>query len=140
MLHAVQNDFKAMVKTWPRICSSLSIIRTPRQYKRALTFLDFLVDTVGNKKSHSLAELRDLVSVLIEDYESKHVKEPIGDPISSLRLLMEEHKLTSRDLPELGSFRTVSQILHRKKKLNLAQIKALSKRFHVSPSIFIEDK
>ena len=51
----------------------------------------------------------------------------------TLRLLMEEHKLTQADLPEVGSQGVVSEILRGKRALNVRQIRALSKRFGVSP-------
>ena len=45
--------------------------------------------------------------------------------------------MTQKDLPEMGSPGVVSEILHRKRELNTRQIKELSKRFGVSPAVFI---
>ena len=53
---------------------------------------------------------------------------------------MEEHNLKQRDLKELGSQGVVSEILSGKRKLTLRQVKALSKRFNISPAVFIEDE
>ena len=53
-----------------------------------------------------------------------------------LQYLMEEHGLTQSDLPEVGSQGVVSEILRGKRELNVRQIRALSKRFNVSPSVF----
>jgi HTH-type transcriptional regulator/antitoxin HigA len=50
---------------------------------------------------------------------------------------MEEHNLKQSDLSEIGSQGVVSEILNGKRTLNVAQIKALSKRFKVSPAVFI---
>ena len=53
------------------------------------------------------------------------------------KFFMEEHGLTQKDFPEMGSPGVVSEILHRKRELNTRQIKELSKRFGVSPAVFI---
>ena len=54
-----------------------------------------------------------------------------------LQFLMEEHHLTQSDLPEVGSQGVVSEILGGKRELNVRQIRALSRRFGVSPSAFV---
>lgn len=54
-----------------------------------------------------------------------------------LRFLMEEHDLAQSDLSEVGSQGIVSEILNGKRELNVRQIRALAKRFHVSPAAFI---
>ena len=54
-----------------------------------------------------------------------------------LRFLMEEHGLTQADLLEVGSQGVVSEILRGKRELNVRQIRALAKRFHVSPAVFV---
>jgi HTH-type transcriptional regulator/antitoxin HigA len=54
-----------------------------------------------------------------------------------LRFLMEEHSLKQSDLPEIGSQSLVSEILSGKRELNVRQIRALAKRFGVSPAAFI---
>ncbi len=53
-----------------------------------------------------------------------------------LKFLMQEHNLTQSDLPEVGSQGVVSEILRGRRELNTRQIKALSKRFGVSPAAF----
>jgi HTH-type transcriptional regulator/antitoxin HigA len=54
-----------------------------------------------------------------------------------LRYLMEEHGLSQSDLPEVGSQGVVSEVIHGKRDLNMRQVRALAKRFHVSPAVFI---
>ncbi|MGA9294217.1 MAG: helix-turn-helix domain-containing protein, partial [Ignavibacteriaceae bacterium] len=75
---------------------------------------------------------------LIKDYEDRNIKEPKGDPIGVLKYLLEEHGLNQSDLKDIWSQGVVSEILNRKRQLNLRQVVALSKRFSVSPSVFIE--
>jgi HTH-type transcriptional regulator/antitoxin HigA len=48
-----------------------------------------------------------------------------------------EHDLKQSDLPEVGSQGVVSEILSGKRDLNVRQMRALAKRFGVSPAVFI---
>jgi hypothetical protein len=50
---------------------------------------------------------------------------------------MDANDLRQKDLvPIFGSESIVSEVLHKKRDLNKAHIKKLSKRFHVSPAVF----
>ena len=96
-----------------------------------------LLDEVGEDESHSLASLMETVGSLIESYESRTLPEIKGDPTHTLRWLLNEHGLKQADLAEIGSQGVVSEILSGKRQLNIRQIKLLSKRFNVSPNVFI---
>ena len=45
------------------------------EYDRLVTFLDSLIDEVGENESHPLASLMEVVGTLIERYEDKYVPE-----------------------------------------------------------------
>jgi len=130
-------NLAATIKVWPTVSKVVSTLRTEEQYNKAVKLLDALIDKVSKKPDDTVESLIDILGTLIEDYENKHIPEPIGDPISSLEHFMEEHNLRQSDLPEIGSQGVVSEILNRKRQLNVAQIKALSKRFNVSPAVFV---
>lgn len=55
----------------------------------------------------------------------------------ALHFLMEAHGLRQSDLPEIGSQGVVSEIINGKRELNVRQIRALAKRFAVSPAVFV---
>ena len=42
-------------------------------YQRLVTLLDGLIDVVGEDENHPLSSLMEVVGVLIEKYEDKHV-------------------------------------------------------------------
>jgi HTH-type transcriptional regulator/antitoxin HigA len=130
-------NLAATIKVWPTVSKVVSTLRTEEQYNKAVKLLDELIDKVSEKPNDTIESLIDMLGTLIEDYENKHIPEPVGDPISSLKHFMEEHHLRQCDLPEIGSQGVVSEILNGKRQLNLAQIKALSRRFKVSPAVFI---
>jgi HTH-type transcriptional regulator/antitoxin HigA len=130
-------NLAATIKVWPTVSKVVSTLRTEEQYNKAVKLLDVLIDQVSEKPNDTLESLIDTLGTLIEDYENKHIPEPVGDPISSLKHFMEEHNLRQSDLPEIGSQGVVSEILNGKRQLNVSQIRALSKRFKVSPAVFI---
>jgi HTH-type transcriptional regulator/antitoxin HigA len=57
--------------------------------------------------------------------------------MDTLNALMKEHGLKQSELSEIGSQGVISEILSGKRQLNVRQIKLLSKRFKVSPAVFI---
>jgi len=124
---------------WPVISGIFSVPRTEQEYKRAVAFLDELIDEVGEDEKHPLASLMETLGTLIETYEAKHFPEPIGDPINSLAVLMEEYGLSESDLPEVGNQNEVTELLNGKREFSLNQIRALGKRFNVPPEVFIKD-
>ncbi len=99
--------------------------------------LDALIDEVGDDQAHPFAPLMETLGTLIEAYESQAVPLPEQDTVSVLHYLIKEHGLKQKDLKELGSQGVVSEILNGKRQLNTRQIQALSKRFNVSPAVFI---
>ena len=48
---------------------------TKEEYERLVILLDSLIDEVGENESHRLASPMEVVGVLIEKYEDKHVPE-----------------------------------------------------------------
>ncbi len=79
----------------------------------------------------------DIVSDLIQDYESEHRPLPPTTGLQALKFLIEQHGLKQSDLPEIGSQGVVSEVLSGKRELNLRQVRALGRRFGVSPATFI---
>ena len=126
-----------IAKVWPEIQDILSIPHSEKEYRRLVGLLDKIIDEVGNDESHSLASLMETLGSLIEMYEAQRIPEIEGDPIDSLKALLEEHNINQSDLPEIGTQGVVSEVLSGKRKLNIRQVKALSKRFNVSPAVFI---
>jgi HTH-type transcriptional regulator/antitoxin HigA len=84
-------------------------------------------------------EAIELLTLLIERYETDHYPVPKADPAEVLRFLIEQNGLSQRDLvPELGAESTVSLVLTGKRKLTREHIERLSQRFHVSPAVFFD--
>src|SRR5260370_42506565 len=89
----------------------LLTIRNDREYDRAVKRLNTLLDEVGTNERHPLYGLLDTLGTLIHAYEEEHFKEPEPSGTEMLRYFMGEHGLRQSDLPEVGSQRTVSEVL-----------------------------
>jgi len=130
-------QLKDIAKVWPDIRPIFSVPHNEKDYNKLVNFLDHLIDEVGNNENHPLSSLMETIGSLIETYESECISELEGNPMDTLNALMEEHGLRQSDLSEIGSQGVVSEILSGKRQLNVRQIKLLSKRFKVSPAVFI---
>jgi HTH-type transcriptional regulator/antitoxin HigA len=121
---------------WATIRPILTI-RNEREYDAAVKRMNALLDEIGANERHPLYGLLDTLGALIHLYEEAHHPIPDCSGADMLRYLMEEHGLTQSDLPEVGSQGVVSEILRDKRDLNVRQIRALARRFHVSPAVFL---
>lgn len=115
----------------------LLTIRDEHDYDRAIEHLNALLDQIGTDEQHPLYGLLDTLGTLVHAYEEQHLPMPASSGAEMLRYFMEEHALTQSDLPEVGSQGVVSEILSGKRELNVRQIRALARRFRVSPAAFV---
>lgn len=121
---------------WTAI-SPLLVIHNEHEYDLAVERLNHLLDEVGTDEQHPMYTFLDTLGTLIHAYEEQYHPMPECSGVEVLRFLMDEHGLAQSDLPEIGSQGVVSDILRGKRELNIRQIRALAKRFHVSPAVFI---
>jgi len=121
---------------WTTIAPLLTI-RNEREYNAAVKRMNELLDEIGTNEKHPLYSLLDTLGTLIHAFEEEHLHVPSSTGTDVLRFLMEEHELAQSDLSEIGSQGVVSEILNGKRELNVRQIRALAKRFKVSPAVFV---
>jgi|SRR5271168_3694502 HTH-type transcriptional regulator/antitoxin HigA len=114
--------------------------RNEREYDAAVAQLGELMDEIGDNPRDRRYRLIETLSALIEAYDREHYPAHEVSSIDMLRFLMEQHKLTQRDLPEIGGRGTVSEVLRGKRELNTKQLLALAKRFGVPPAAFLPDR
>lgn len=133
----MKTQLKEIAKVWPEIQNIFSVPHNEKDYNKLVAFLDRLIDEVGNNELHPLSSLMETLGSLIEIYEDHRIEAIEGNPVDVLKNLMEEHGLNQSDLYEIGTQGVVSEVLSGKRQLNLRQIKLLSKRFKVSPAVFV---
>lgn len=127
------------IEHWKYIVPLVARPENEADFERLVSYLVVLLDKVGRDENHPLIRLVEIVSEVVNAYETEQVAEPIGKGIDALRYLMEAHGLHQTDLPEIGSQGVVSEILNGRRKLNRRQIKALAARFKVSPETLLPD-
>src|SRR5215469_2415623 len=110
--------------------------RSEAEYEETVETLNRLVDETGDNPGDPRYRLIETLSTLIEAYDAEHHRLPEVNGVEMLRWLMEQHGLSQVDLKdELGGQSTVSEILSGKRDLSIRQMKALAKRFGVSPAV-----
>lgn len=73
----------------------INIIKTEKEYEKALKEIDNLLDA---KENSSEAEKLEILSMLVEDYENKHYKIEAPDPIEAINFRVEQLGLSRKDL------------------------------------------
>ena len=119
------------------VISPLLAVRNEQEYDLAVERLNGLLDEIGTDERHPLYTLLDTLGTVLHAYEEKYHPMPECSGAAMLGFLIDQHGLSQSDLPEVGSQGVVSEILHQKRELNVRQIRALAKRFNVSPAVFI---
>lgn len=112
-------------------------IKTEEDYDLALNRLDELFDSEPDTPAGDELEIWALI---IEDYEEQHY--PIGppDPIEAIKFRMDQMGLVQNDLVKiLGHKSRVSEILSRKRKLNLDMIRKLHKNLGISTEVLVQE-
>jgi HTH-type transcriptional regulator / antitoxin HigA len=112
-------------------------IKTESDYEKALKRLEKIFDAPANTPSGEEAEI---LSMVIDNYENNHY--PIGapDPVEAIKIRMEEMHLKQKDLIGiLGGKSSVSEVLNKKKKLTLENIRRVEKKLKLPASVLIPD-
>lgn len=132
-MNIIAEDFQ----THWHVVQPLFLIRNEKEYDKAVTVLNELIDEVGTNEKHPLYGLLDTLGTVIHAYEDKHHPIPECSGVEMLQFLMEEHQLKPSDLTELGTPDTVLAILEGESDLTVKHIHALAVRFQVAPAVFV---
>jgi HTH-type transcriptional regulator / antitoxin HigA len=118
------------MQTVTEIKLALKPIKDKIQYKEYLKIIDSLIDC---EEDSSEEETLELVSILVEDYESKHFPIEAPDPIEAIKIKMEEEGLKKKDLAKyFGSASRVSEVLNRKRPLTLDMMRKIHQGMGIS--------
>ena len=135
-------NLSKLIPAWKGLRSSVPFfgpIRNERDYEHMHALMDELLGVVGDDEDHPLADLLDVVGMLVAQYEDEKIPGLRDDakPLDVLKFLMDQHGLKQSDLREIGTQGVVSEILSGNRQINARQAKALAKRFGVSPAVFL---
>lgn len=112
-------------------------IRTDEDYRNALERIYLLFDADPNSLE---GQELDVLVTLVEAYETKHYPASLPDPIEAIEYHMERLGLTRKDLEQyIGGPSRVSEILNRKRPLNLRMIRNLHKGLGISLEVLFQE-
>ncbi|PIW30679.1 MAG: hypothetical protein COW30_01500 [Rhodospirillales bacterium CG15_BIG_FIL_POST_REV_8_21_14_020_66_15] len=112
-------------------------IKTEHDYNQALARIDELMDAEPDTPE---GDELDVLSMLVDHYESRHFPLDPPDPIEALLFRMDQLGLTRKDIePLIGGRARVSEVLNRKRRLSLTMIRNLHERMQVPADVLIRD-
>ena len=113
------------------------VIKTADQYKQALAQLDALMDA---SPGSSEAEDLELLATVIEIYEDGAFPRTLPDVVDAIKFRMDQLSLIQKDLvPLIGSAGRVSEVLNRKRPLNLRMIRALHGELGIPAEVLLQE-
>ncbi len=123
------------MKTIEHIRAEINPIKTKFQYKEYLKIIDDLVDCPENSPEEQVLEL---VSILVENYESEHYPIESPDPIEAIKLRIEELGLKKKDLAiYFGSSSRVSEILNKKRSMTFEMARKIHRGLGISAEVLL---
>src|SRR6266849_10877980 len=95
----------------------LKVIKTEEEYESALAEINALIDRDPDPGTPE-ADRLELLTLLVENYESHTFPKRVPEPLEAIRFRMEQQNLKQRDLvPYIGSPSKVSEVLSGKRRL-----------------------
>ncbi|KKP36866.1 MAG: hypothetical protein UR63_C0041G0004 [Candidatus Roizmanbacteria bacterium GW2011_GWC2_35_12] len=117
----------------------IKIIKTESDYKEALELVEMFMDKNPKPESEE-GEKLNLLTKLIEDYESSKFPIELPDPIDAILFRMEQQNLKPRDLmPYIGSRSKVSEVLSRKRPLTINMMRALEVGLGIPAKVLLKE-
>lgn len=113
-------------------------IHHDQDYEDALKRIEFLMDAKPNTEE---ADELEVLSTLVEAYEEKNFPIELPDPIEAIKFRMEQSGITRKELEhELHCTRgRVSEILNKKRPLNLNMIRVFTERYHIPSDVLVKE-
>ena len=117
----------------------LKVIKTEEDYDAAINELEQLIDLHPATGTSEASQL-EVLSILIEKYETQNFSFDIPDPISAIKFVMDQRNLKRDDLiPYLGSRSRVSEVLSGKRELSKKMMRELHKELGIPAKILLQE-
>ena len=114
---------------------NLRPIRNKRDHAAALREIERLWTAPPDSRD---GEVLEILVLLVQAWEARHVPMPDPDPIDLLLHVMEARGLSRKDLePFIGTRARVTEILKRTRPLTLEMIRRLSEGLDISASLLV---
>ena len=117
----------------------LEMITTPAAFRRALKRLGHFFDAPPKTGSREDAEF-EVLMLMVEKYEREHFPVPPPDPVAAIRFALEQRGMQTADLQQvLGSRQRAHDVMRKKRRLTLLQIRSLNEKLNVPAEVLIRD-
>ena len=137
-------EVKQVCVQFAHVAAPYCYLEDERHYEQALALMESLLDEAEDREDEPLNPVISMLSHAIERYEAQDPRYAAFDQeveqaggAGIVRLLMDQHGLGMKDLPEIGSKSMVSRVLSGQRELSKKHILALSERFGVEPGLFL---
>ena len=112
-------------------------IKNEKDYQQAMNRLELIFDA---KKGTDKGDELEILSILINKYESEMFPIGMPDPIEAIKFRMEQMGMKQKDLAEVVGFKSrVSEILNKKRKLTLEMIRKISLTLHIPTDVLVQE-
>lgn len=117
----------------------IKVIKNDKEYKNAVAEISALIDRDPDPGTAE-ADRLELLTLLVESYESDTFPRRVPGAIEAIRFRMEQQNLKQRDLvPYIGSSSKVSEVLSGKRPLTLSMMRALNSHFGIPASVLLHE-
>lgn len=134
----MQEALEKAVQHWHMISPVVDMPKTAEEHRILLTNLKDAMKLVENRPNSPLVGLIDAMARAVGEYEGNLMAERQSGALQALKYLIKLHGIKQSQLKEIGSQGVVSEVLNGKRSLTLRHVRELSKRFNVSPNVFID--
>ena len=112
-------------------------IRTEEEYHRLLNAAAALMEKPEDEMSEEEGRLLELLSIVIDEFETRAHPLPKGKPHKMLAYILEEKKMKPSDLWTVLPRSRVSEILNGKRGISKAQAKRLAELLRSPVELFL---
>jgi HTH-type transcriptional regulator/antitoxin HigA len=117
----------------------IKVIKSEKEHEAALAEISSLIDRDPDPGTPD-ADRLELLSLLVNNYESNTCAKRALDPLEAIRFRMEQQNLKQADLVAyLGSRSKVSEVLSGKRPLTLSMIRALHSQLGIPASALLRE-
>lgn len=118
----------------------VKVIKSEKEYESALAEISTLIDRDPDPGTPE-ADRLELLTLVVENYESRTFPKRIPEPLEAIRFRMEQQDLKQRDLaPYIGSPSKVSEVLSGKRPLTLSMMRALHSNFGIPATVLLRER
>jgi HTH-type transcriptional regulator/antitoxin HigA len=111
------------------------LIKSEQEYNNAVAYLEELGDREDFQNNEMLIDEFELISKLINIYDSEHYPIESANPIDTILLKMEYMGLKRKDLSHIASSGVLSEVFNGKRALSKQMLREFSELLNIDQSL-----